>query len=101
MPVELIRRFNQKCHAKLLKPGDSWARACAIRLCYESAIEGIVRAAKELREAIEGKSPQRLEITTPPKTEIRITIKNDRKILRGGDAQLLSDTLNKGLSQPN
>ena len=102
MPVALIRRFNKKCRATLLKPGDSWSRGVAIRLCYESAMEGIVRAARELREAIEGKSPQRLEITTAPKTEITIRVKNDRKIFRDSAEQverLFEDKLNTGLTQ--
>jgi len=66
MPLALIRKFNKKCGAKLLVEGDSWARGVAVRLQYEAAMLGIVRAAREMREAMEGKAPQRLEITANP-----------------------------------
>src|SRR5579871_727455 len=74
------RRFNRKCGAKLLQPGDTWARGVAIRLEYTAVIEGLVSAAKEMREAMEGRSPQRLEISaTPRKTEIVLVVKYDRR----------------------
>jgi hypothetical protein len=60
IPLAIIRRFNRKCGAKLLQPGDTWARGVAIRLEYNAVMEGLVYAAKELREAMEGRSPQAL-----------------------------------------
>ena len=38
------------------------------------AIAGNVNAAKELREAVEGKAPQRIEIATPKDREIKLRI---------------------------
>jgi hypothetical protein len=76
MPLVLIRRCNRKCGVALLQPGDTWARGVAIRAQYEAVMQGVMRAAREMREAMEGKAPQRLEITaTPTKVETIITVR--------------------------
>ena len=80
MPLVLIRRFNRKCGAALLRPGDTWARGVAIRAQYEAVMQGMMRAARELREAMEGKAPQRLEITaTPAKTQVVLTVRYEER----------------------
>ncbi|MGD1212153.1 MAG: hypothetical protein ABR973_12440 [Candidatus Acidiferrales bacterium] len=75
MPLALIRKFNKRCGAKLLVEGDSWARGVAVRLQYEASMRGEVRAAKEMREAMEGKAPQRPEITAPVRTEVVLVVR--------------------------
>ncbi len=79
MPDNLIARFNRSCHAKLLKRGDTWARAIAIRACFEAAMNASIRTMREMREAIEGKAPQRLEITGPERKEITLSVVHDRE----------------------
>jgi hypothetical protein len=79
MPVNLIARFNRSCHAKLLQPGDTWARAIAIRAHYEAAMHTSIRAMREIRESMEGKAPQRLEITGPERKEITLRVIHDRE----------------------
>lgn len=70
IPHELIPILNrivvrdQPKSMKLLEPGDTWAEAIGIGL-MKKAIAGDVPAAKELRESIEGKSTQRVEIMNP------------------------------------
>lgn len=85
VPLAIMKKFNKGCGAKLLRPGDTWARAVAMRVAYDAAIEGLVAAARELREAIEGKSPQRLEIKQPPRTEVTFRIVHDRRNNRVAD----------------
>ena len=79
MPEALVRRFNKKCGLALLKLGDTWARAIAVRVSYESVMDGAVRAMKEMREATEGRAPQRLEITGPESKEITLRVVYDRE----------------------
>ena len=83
MPMALIQRFNRKWGKGMLRARDTWARGVAVRAFCEAVFEGNIRAAKEIRESIEGKSPQRLEITTPPKTEITLRVIHDRRTPRG------------------
>jgi hypothetical protein len=82
MPEALVRRFNKKCGVALLKLGDTWARAVAVRACYEAAIECSIQAMKETREAIEGKAQQRLEITRPERKEITLVVKHENRSCR-------------------
>jgi Family of unknown function (DUF5681) len=63
VPAHLVARFNRSCHAKLLNVGDTWGHAIAISACFEAAFSSSIRAMREIRESIEGKAPQRLEIT--------------------------------------
>jgi hypothetical protein len=79
VPPHLIARFNRSCHAKLLRPGDTWARAIAVRACYEAAMMASIRTMREIRESIEGKAPQRLEITGPERKEITLRVLHDRE----------------------
>lgn len=78
MPIELIDRFNRKWKRKLLFVGDTFARACAMALALE-AIFGTdgPRAAKEMREAIEGKAPQRVQLTAS-RAQVTLRVVYDR-----------------------
>jgi hypothetical protein len=61
------------------------ARAAAMAAMCQAAFAADVRAAKEMREAIEGKAPQRIEIATRPRTEVTIRVAHDRKLVKDGD----------------
>jgi hypothetical protein len=52
------------CRAMKLEKGSTWADAIAIAIARK-AITGDVAAAKEMREAVEGKATQRIELTSP------------------------------------
>jgi hypothetical protein len=70
---------SRGCHVKLLNVGDTWGRAIAIRACFEAAINSSIRAMREIRESIEGKAPQRFEITGPERKEITLRVVHDRE----------------------
>jgi len=57
-----------------LPKGSTWADAIALSMARQ-ALKGDVPAAKEVREAIEGKSVQRVELTSPEDKgfEVRVT----------------------------
>lgn len=61
-----------------LGPEATWADAAVRRLMRE-AMKGNIQAIKELADRIEGKSPERLEISGPERKEITIRIVHDRK----------------------
>lgn len=50
--------------AMKLKAGATWADAIALGIARK-AVAGDVSAAKEMREAVEGKATQRIELVTP------------------------------------
>jgi hypothetical protein len=79
VPERLRQRFNRRAKMELLKPGMTWAQAIALRMCYEALMEGSTRAAREMREAIEGKAPQRLEITGPERKEVTIRVVYEKR----------------------
>lgn len=78
MPEILRQQFNQKLGVEVLAPGATWAEANALRRWMDTLLEGGERSSKEIREAIEGKAPQRLEITGPERKEITIRLIHDR-----------------------
>jgi hypothetical protein len=61
---ELIRnKLNLALGTEYLKPGATWNQANALRRYMEAVMsDGGAASSKELREAQEGKAPQRLEI---------------------------------------
>ncbi len=59
--------------AMKLPKDATWADAIALGIARK-AIAGDVNAAKEQREATEGKAPQRIEIATPKDREIKLRI---------------------------
>lgn len=74
--ADIFRKALKKIGIDL--PADATnADAMAFSMMYQG-VKGSVPAAKEVREAIEGKSPQRVEILNPEdraKTEITLTFK--------------------------
>jgi len=74
VPEKLREKINQQLGVEALKPGATWAQANALRQFIEAVLKGQTTAAKEIREAIEGKPPQRSEITGPERKEVTIKV---------------------------
>lgn len=77
LPDKIRRQFNEKLGIEALKEGATWADANALRRFMDTLMEGGERSAKEIREAIEGKAPQRIELSGPERKEITISVKFD------------------------
>src|SRR5215472_15859069 len=78
MPAKLVYRFNRKWKERLLHVGDSYARGAAMGIMLEAIFGGeAVRAVKEIREAIEGKAPQRITVA-PDKAQVTVRVLYDR-----------------------
>jgi hypothetical protein len=78
VPEKIRLAMNIEAGAEELKPGATWGEANALRRAMDSVLQDGHMASKEMREATEGKAPQRLEITTAPKTEITVRLVDDR-----------------------
>jgi hypothetical protein len=78
VPEFVRRRLNREAGGELHPKGTTWLEA-DVRGLHFRAARGEVAAAKELSDRIEGKSPMRLELTSPVKTEAVIEIVYDRK----------------------
>lgn len=75
IPEEIRKRIPAK-----IRPakGTTFAQANSLRRWMDSMLQGGHGASKELREAMEGRAPQRLEITGPERKEITIRVIEDR-----------------------
>jgi len=72
---EILRiQFNQKLGAEVLPDGATWADAATLRRFMDAIMEGGTIAAKEIADRIEGKPPQRTEITGPERKEVTIKV---------------------------
>ena len=78
MPEKLRRAFNKDAGAELLKPGATWGDADAYGQFLQTA-RGSTIAAREVADRVEGKPPQRLEITGPERKLVTLRIIDDRK----------------------
>jgi hypothetical protein len=74
-----VRKKIKKRWGLELPPEITWSKAAAIRRYLDALEPGGVQAGKEIREAIEGKSPQRLEISGPERKQVTIKVVYDRK----------------------
>ena len=64
VPEAIRRKLNKAIGEEVLMPGDTWARANAMRRFIHAVMdEGGVRSSAEIREAIEGTAPHRIEIS--------------------------------------
>lgn len=80
IPDQMLRQLNTIMvagHAttmQILKKGATWADAIAYGLA-KKAVQGDATCAKELRESVEGKSVQRIELQSPEDRgfEVRVT----------------------------
>jgi hypothetical protein len=77
LPEILRRQFNERLGMEVLPPGSTWADAGTLRQHMDAMMEGGTKAAKEIADRIEGKPPQRMEISGPEKKEITIRVKFD------------------------
>ena len=59
-----------------LPKGATYGDAVALSV-FESALKGRTDAAREIREAVEGKAGQRMEITEPEKKDVQIHVVYD------------------------
>src|SRR5713101_7533720 len=64
---------EKDCKRLELPIGATWGDLLALRQ-FQAADKGSTNAAREIREAIEGKAPQRFEITGPERKEITIRV---------------------------
>jgi hypothetical protein len=63
IPESIREKLNARIGEEVLEPGDTWARANALRRFIDAVMgEGGVRSSAEIREAIEGIAPHRIEI---------------------------------------
>jgi hypothetical protein len=69
LPKELLEKINGAFPVPLLKKGAKWADAVALRLFVEAVIHGDTGAAREVREAIEGRASQRIEFQADAQTQ--------------------------------
>lgn len=82
LPESLRKKINASfpdSESEVLPPGSTWADANALRRFLDALTEGGQPSSKEIREAIEGKAPERIEISGPERKEITIRVKYDRQ----------------------
>jgi hypothetical protein len=82
IPEKLRNDINSKLGEELLKPGATWAQANALRRFLDTLMQGGHPSSKEIREAIEGKAPERLEITGPERKEITLHLIHEHRSLK-------------------
>jgi hypothetical protein len=75
--LEATEEGKKICEALKLPEDATWADAAVRRLMRE-ALKGNIAAIKEMADRIEGKAPERLEITGPERKEIVIRLIHDR-----------------------
>jgi hypothetical protein len=63
LPEKIRLKINEQLGEELLLQGATWAQANALRRHIGAVVEGNTADAKELREAVEGKPMQRMELT--------------------------------------
>lgn len=76
IPEKLRKKLQPKFDVDLWE-GITFCQVGALRRFLDSMAEGGYLASKEIRESIEGKAPERLEITGPERKEITIRILRD------------------------
>lgn len=80
IPEVMRLSMNKGMGKEVLKKGACWADAIAYGLARK-AVAGDSAAAKELRESVEGKSVQRVELTSPEDKgfEVKVTFEMPAK----------------------
>ncbi len=78
-----MRQKIRRSYGIIIPEGTTWARCLSLRLFLQGMglkiDSGAARSVKEIREAMEGKAPQRLEITGPERKEIQLLVRFDKK----------------------
>lgn len=103
LPEVIRKQINEKFGKDFLPEGTTWAKANALRRYMDSLLEGGHMSSKEIREAIEGKSPQRIELSGPEGKEIApvlitqyVEINKDGETLKVTDAEDGNDNTDSG-----
>lgn len=65
LPEKLRNILNDQCGEELLPEGSTFAQGNAVRRYLDALEKGDTSAAREIREAIEGKSKVRVEVSGP------------------------------------
>ena len=78
MPEKLRKAFNKEAGSEILKPGATWGDADAYGQFLQAA-KGNVNAAREVADRVEGKPPQRLEITGPEKKQVTLVVRWEKR----------------------
>ena len=76
--IEIPKEICKKLRIKFV-PGRTFSQANALARFMDCLKRDGHRSSKEVREAMEGKAPQRVEISGPEKAEITIRVIHDRK----------------------
>lgn len=67
------KRLNKDAGGRLIPKAATWGEADSRRLHLEAA-KGNVTAMRELADRVEGKAPQRLEITSPVHKQVTLRV---------------------------
>jgi hypothetical protein len=79
IPEEIRAMVNKQFNQEILQPGATWARAGAVRRVMDMIMPNGHPASKEIREAIEGKAPLRLEIQGTQRKEVTLKVIFERR----------------------
>jgi hypothetical protein len=80
LPEKLCKKINKLAGEEVLRVGATWAKGNSIRRFLDALDAGGQTSSREIRESIEGRAPERLEISGPERKEIKIRlIHSDRK----------------------
>ena len=80
LPDVIRLQFNEQLRAEVLPPGSTWADANALRRWMDTVMQGGHPSAREIREAIEGKAPMRLEIQGTQRKEVTFRVIFEERI---------------------
>jgi hypothetical protein len=75
------------CIKLRIKKGTTFGDAIALRQALQAVVAKNHSFAKEIREAIEGKAPQRIEIASPEDGEINIVVRYDEDEKKNGNGK--------------
>lgn len=70
VPEKIRLQINAQMGEEILPTGATWGRAQALRRAMDALLKDGHPASKEMREAIEGKAPMRIEIQGTQRKEV-------------------------------
>jgi hypothetical protein len=76
-PVEWIKKINKQFGKPILAEDASWAMLLTARAYLQVYLRGDVNMLREIADRVEGKSPQRLDLTIPAHTEVTLKVVHD------------------------
>jgi hypothetical protein len=86
LPDEIRTKVNEAYQkqfgiVEFLKAGTTWARAQILRQEIQALLEPAVHLTSEFADRVEGKTPQRLELTGMERQEITIVVIQEQRLL--------------------